>query len=59
MRPNGRLADRGQGPGAAERELVRMALPGGEVTGIVAFGLRFAATAALASRFCLSGPPRD
>ena len=59
MRPNGRLADRGQGPGAAEPELVRMALPEGEVMGIVAFGLRFAATAARASRSRLSGPPRD
>jgi hypothetical protein len=36
-----------------------MALPEGEVIGIVAFGLRFAATAALASRSRLSGPPRD
>jgi hypothetical protein len=36
-----------------------MALPEGEVIGIVAFGPRFAATAALASRSRLSGPPRD
>jgi Flp pilus assembly protein TadB len=50
MRPNGRLADRGQGHGAAERELAQMALPEGEVIDIVAFGLLFAATAALASR---------
>jgi len=36
MRPNGRLADRGQGPGAAERELAQLALPEGEVIDIVA-----------------------
>ena len=49
MRPNHRLADRGQGPGAAERALVQMTLPEGEVIDIVAFGLLFVATAALAS----------
>jgi hypothetical protein len=49
MRRNVRLADRGYGPGAAERESVQMALPEGEVTDIIAFGLPFVAAAAPAS----------
>ena len=45
MRPNVRLADRGESRGTAEWELVRMALPEGEITGIAAFGLPFVAAA--------------
>ncbi len=48
MRPNVRLADRAEAVARRNGKVLRMALPEGEVTGIAAFGLPFAAAAALA-----------
>ena len=49
MGPGVRLPDRGRAAVRRNEELVGMTLPEGEVIDIVAFGLLFVATAALAS----------